>query len=120
MASGCGVSDERFDSLRPAFEERCVEAFERGCPASLAEHVAPGIAELLAQLESRASARLSLLTGNLEPIARLKLERAGIGRFFAAGQGAFGSDAERRELLGPIARARAGTPAEPIPARQLS
>jgi len=35
--------------------------------------------------------------------------------FFPPGQGAFGSDAEDRALLGPIARARAGAPGEPYP-----
>ena len=52
--------------------------------------------------------RFSLVTGNFERIARLKLARAGIGDWFPEGQGAFGSDAEDRERLPPIARARAG------------
>ena len=47
------------------------------------------------------------MTGNLEPVARLKLTRAGIGRHFASGQGGFGSDSEDRSDLPPIARARA-------------
>ena len=51
---------------------------------------------------------LALLTGNLEPIARRKLALRGLGGFFPAGQGGFGSDAERRPELVPIARARAG------------
>ena len=51
---------------------------------------------------------LALVTGNLEPIARLKLERAGIGRYFERGQGGFGSDAEDRGELPAVARARAG------------
>ena len=48
------------------------------------------------------------MTGNFERIARLKLARAGIGDWFPEGQGGFGSDAEDRALLPPIARARAG------------
>jgi phosphoglycolate phosphatase-like HAD superfamily hydrolase len=48
------------------------------------------------------------VTGNLEPVARLKLERAGIGHHFEAGQGGFGSDSEERAALPPIARRRAG------------
>ena len=48
------------------------------------------------------------MTGNYERVARLKLARAGIGDWFPAGQGAFGSDAEERERLPPIARSRAG------------
>ncbi len=48
------------------------------------------------------------MTGNLEPVARLKLKRAGLGRWFTAGQGGFGSDSEDRSLLPAIARRRAG------------
>ena len=48
------------------------------------------------------------MTGNYERVARLKLARAGIGGWFAEGQGGFGSDAEEREALPPIARERAG------------
>ncbi len=65
--------------------------------------------ELLAALAARPDDfRLSLVTGNLEPVARLKLKRAGLGRWFAAGQGAFGSDSEDRSELPAIARRRAG------------
>jgi phosphoglycolate phosphatase-like HAD superfamily hydrolase len=51
---------------------------------------------------------LALLTGNPEPVARARLERLGLARFFPAGQGAFGCESESRgELIGR-ARARAG------------
>jgi phosphoglycolate phosphatase len=50
----------------------------------------------------------ALLTGNAEPIAHHKLAAAGLGRWFERGQGAFGSDAEDRRELVPIARRRAG------------
>jgi phosphoglycolate phosphatase-like HAD superfamily hydrolase len=52
--------------------------------------------------------RLALVTGNLEPIARRKLEVRGLGGFFPAGQGGFGSDARDRADLVRIARERAG------------
>ena len=52
--------------------------------------------------------RCSLVTGNYEPVARLKLARAGLDRHFAPGQGGFGSDAESRDALPAVARARAG------------
>ena len=51
---------------------------------------------------------LSLVTGNFEPVARLKLARAGVGHHFPAGQGGFGSDSEDRADLPGIARRRAG------------
>ncbi len=96
-----GQFDERLDEFRSA----CAAAFARMCPSSLAAHVAPGMADLLAGLSG---ARLSLVTGNYEPIARLKLARAGLGHHFSDGQGGFGSDAEERGLLPAIARRRAG------------
>lgn len=51
---------------------------------------------------------LALVTGNLEPIARRKLAFRGLGDYFPAGQGGFGSDSEMRAELVRIARERAG------------
>ena len=51
-------------------------------------------------------AEIALLTGNLEPIGRAKVAAAGLGGRFGDG-GGFGSDAEVRADLVPIARARA-------------
>src|SRR5436190_1401065 len=44
----------------------------------------------------------------LNEIYGLKLAAAGLGQWFERGQGAFGSDAEDRRELVPVARARAG------------
>lgn len=68
-------------------------------------HVLPGVREVLAALAARPDVRVGLLTGNVQPGAALKVERAGLSRFFEVG--AFGSDAEDRNLLVPVARARA-------------
>src|SRR5690606_32166166 len=48
---------------------------------------------------------LGLLTGNLQPMAYLKLGRIGLGDFFPFG--AFGSDHEDRNCLPEVALARA-------------
>jgi phosphoglycolate phosphatase-like HAD superfamily hydrolase len=103
---GCGVPVERIDAEVSEVARLTAAAYEEMCPASLAHKVAPGILELLPSLQ--AQHRFSLVTGNFEPVARLKLERAGIGGFFPEGQGGFGTDAEAREALPPIARERAG------------
>jgi phosphoglycolate phosphatase len=108
LAALAGVEAGRFDADMERFKAVCAAQFAQRCPASLADRVAPGMLELLVELERRADVQLSLVTGNYEPIARLKLSRAGIGHFFAPGQGAFGSDAESRNELPAIARARAG------------
>ena len=76
-------------------------------PETAAEHAAT--AGALASLRE-ADHRLALVTGNLEPIARRKLSVRGLGMFFPAGQGGFGSDADLRPELVPIARARAAGP----------
>ena len=77
--------------------------------------VAPGVVEVLEGLKERENVILALLTGNYEPIARMKLKQARIGRFFASHQGAFGSDAEDRAALPGIARRRAGGQSGPHP-----
>lgn len=66
-----------------------------------------GAEEVLARLQE-AGHRLGLLTGNPEQIARARIERLGLARFFPAGQGAFGCESESRAELIALARARAG------------
>ena len=106
---GAGVSPEQADARWADVQAAAVERFRAQCPPSLAAHVAPGMAELLPALAARPDEfRLSLVTGNLEAIARLKLARAGIGEWFEPGQGGFGSDHRSRAELPAIARARAG------------
>jgi len=104
-----GVSAVAIDERATAVREACCRFYAELCPASLTDNVLPGVADLLASLSNRADVRLSLVTGNYEPVARLKLTRAGLGRYFAAGQGAFGSDSEDRAALPGIARRRAGS-----------
>ena len=103
-----GVPALRFEERLRDFKRVAVEEYARRCRRDLSGHVAPGIPALLDELEQREDVVLSLVTGNLEPIARVKLGRAGIGHFFARGQGGFGSDSEDRTDLPGIARSRAG------------
>jgi phosphoglycolate phosphatase len=111
-----GVSAERIDDRADAVREACAEAYARLCPADLSHTVVPGIPAVLEWLAERC--RLALLTGNYEAVARLKLARAGIGRYFPSRQGAFGSDAEDRTSLPAIARRRAGETGRPYPREQ--
>jgi phosphoglycolate phosphatase-like HAD superfamily hydrolase len=108
LALLAGISAERFDDGRDDFRLAASEAYTRLVPDDLSAHVAPGIVEVLEALAARDGVRLAVLTGNLEPIAHLKLDRAGLGRFFEHGQGGFGSDSEDRLDLPAIARRRAG------------
>ena len=99
-----GFSDPAIEERRPLtlarYRERLAEWIR---PADVTPK--PGILALLGALEHAPGVRLGLLTGNLEPCARLKLEPIGTNRYFAFG--AFGSDDEDRYRLAPVALARA-------------
>ena len=103
-----GVSARAIDERADEVRERCCANYARMCPPDLSDMLVPGIADLVAWLAARDDVKLSLVTGNFEPVARLKLKRAGIGRHFPSGQGGFGSDSEDRAALPAIARRRAG------------
>jgi phosphoglycolate phosphatase-like HAD superfamily hydrolase len=113
-----GVSADRIDAVADRVRDRCCERSAQLLPNDLAGAVLPGVRDLLGWLAEQEDVKLGLLTGNYEPIARLKVTRAGIGTAFPAGQGAFGSDAEDRRALPAIARRRAGTAESPWPRRQ--
>jgi phosphoglycolate phosphatase-like HAD superfamily hydrolase len=100
-----GLSDEEID---PKLRRWCGEAANRYLEllsrTDTTDWRAPeGTAEALAQIQHRA-----LLTGNPEPVARARMERIGLARFFPPGQGAFGCEAEKRADLIDLARRRAG------------
>jgi phosphoglycolate phosphatase-like HAD superfamily hydrolase len=111
----CGVSAERIDERADQVREVTCREYAERCPADLSAHVAPGVRELLERLPAREGVRLALLTGNFEPVARLKLRRAGLGDYFEDGQGGFGSDHDDRAALSGIARRRAGRSGTPWP-----
>ncbi len=106
-----GVSAERIDARADDVRIAACDAYSRLCPQDLSACVAPGMAALLERLSAREDTVLALVTGNFEPIARIKLRAAGIGHFFATGQGGFGSDHEDRAVLPAVARRRAGSAA---------
>jgi phosphoglycolate phosphatase-like HAD superfamily hydrolase len=115
---GAGVSAERIDERAEDVRDACCRAYARLSTQDLSHAVLPGMRDLLAWLSGIEAAKLALLTGNFEPVARIKLARAGIGNHFPSGQGAFGSDAEDRAALPAIARRRAGTLGHPYEREQ--
>jgi phosphoglycolate phosphatase-like HAD superfamily hydrolase len=96
--------DERIDGFRQALVARYAQLV----PDDLSQRLAPGASEALRALQADESMRLSLVTGNVQGVARLKLRAAGIGGFFEQGQGGFGCDSPDRADLPAVARARAG------------
>ena len=67
--------------------------------------VLPGVADVVRALSARADAVVGLLTGNIEPGARVKLRSTGLWPLFRVG--AFGSDHMDRRQLPAVARQRA-------------
>src|SRR5438128_279134 len=66
--------DERLDDLL----EAVVAHYAELVPDDLSARVAPGVPALLETLSARDDVLLSLVTGNIEPVARLKLRAAGL------------------------------------------
>jgi len=110
-----GVSAERIDHRADRVRQECCRIYAELATADLSHTVLPGIPALLAELTAREDLILGLVTGNFEPVARLKLARAGIGSWFAGCPGGFGSDSEDRTALPAIARRRAGSRGRPHP-----
>jgi phosphoglycolate phosphatase len=103
-----GVSADRIDQRAADVQEECCRLYASLCPPDLSGAVVPGIPQTLEWLAGLEGVQLALVTGNFEPVARMKLRAAGIGHWFAHEQGGFGSDSEDRSMLPPIARRRAG------------
>lgn len=102
VATALGVEPLAFREKKQILVESfiCALRDEMGRPD---EHrrVLPGVRPLLETLDSRSGVHLGLVTGNLEPGARIKLEAFGLNRFFA--DGGFGSDDPDRGRIARIA-----------------
>jgi phosphoglycolate phosphatase-like HAD superfamily hydrolase len=104
LMKGAGFTDLEIEARRPG----ALEDYRRRLAASIRpEDVAPkpGVAPLLDALHQAPEVTLALLTGNLEPTARLKLAPVDANRYFPFG--AFGSDHEDRYQLPRVAQQRA-------------
>ncbi|MFL5895270.1 MAG: HAD family hydrolase [Thermoleophilaceae bacterium] len=107
ILEAAGLPGSEIEARRDVWMRREWEIFRDIDLARLHDAAMPGAAEALARSASAGHVN-ALLTGNIEPVAYRKLSAAGLGGWFAPGQGAFGSDAEDRNELVPIALERAG------------
>lgn len=98
---GVPVSDESVVEFYEAYLAYLEKHLEEG---SFSGRILPGVMSLLEEFRE-AGAILGLLTGNIAKGADLKVRHFGMAEFFAFG--AFGDDHHDRNLLGPIALARA-------------
>jgi phosphoglycolate phosphatase len=110
-----GVTDAEIDGGFADLERIACELHARSSEPTLTPEASREAADVLTELQGDGHV-LALLTGNLEPIARHKMALAGLDGFFPPGQGGFGSDAEHRPDLVPLARVRAGGEGSPHPA----
>lgn len=97
--------DERLDRWCAGFAALYLELLAEADTS--AWQARPGAAEGLSRLQAE-GVRCALVTGNPEPMARARLLRLGLERFFPPGGGAFGCEAEERTALLEHARRRAG------------
>ncbi len=87
-----GSREALFSSYLGYLDEEMSQAKVSG-----AIRILPGVAELLEMLSIQPDFALGLVTGNLEGGARIKLEKAGLFRYFR--YGGYGSDSENRTAL---------------------
>jgi phosphoglycolate phosphatase-like HAD superfamily hydrolase len=102
--AGISADDDVLDSfgeaLRAAFAARADLLRERG-------RAYPGAGKAIARLDREAGVLQSLLTGNIEPNAEVKLGTFGLDRHIDFEVGAYGSDHHVRGELVAIARQKA-------------
>jgi phosphoglycolate phosphatase-like HAD superfamily hydrolase len=89
-----GTSDR--DALLPVLLRVYESEMHRAMPMADVT-VLPGARQLVERCHADPRAEVALLTGNIEPMAFLKVEAAGLGRFFE--WGAFASDCAARNDL---------------------
>jgi phosphoglycolate phosphatase len=100
-----GIPASLIRSRLHMLEAGSVEIVRRMSASGEVFHLCTGVRELLEALAQTRSFVPSLLTGNLERLALIKLQSAGIGHYFPI-RGAYGSDAEDRNQLPGIAAQR--------------
>lgn len=106
ILTAAGIDPAQIDRHAPAVLERICATY---VPGDLETHKSPGLEDALHELSDRGDVVHSLVTGNYERVARLKLRAAGLaGWFDPRVGGGFGSDHEDRALLPATARRRAG------------
>lgn len=110
-----GVGEDAFEERREHWVAETARRFEELAPPDMSERLLSGVEQGIRMLAGE-GLRLALLTGNVEPVAHGKMERCGIGATLA--RGAYGSDAEERSDLVPIALGRAGGPTGDWPAEE--
>jgi phosphoglycolate phosphatase len=105
----CDSSKEAlFETYLACLEQEMCDAGDRGLI-----RVLPGVSGFLDLLSTQPDFAVGLVTGNLEKGARIKLEKAGIHKYFRFG--GYGSDSEDRTCLTRIGIERGMEFVAPVP-----
>ncbi len=105
-AAGLGAAE--IDRLLPQALEAVRDNLAAGEQQIVQEgHVKPGVDALLAALHDTPGVLQSLLTGNLQANARIKVSAFGLAKWLDMEVGAYGSDHHDRTCLVPVAVGRA-------------
>jgi phosphoglycolate phosphatase len=103
LFEGICISEEEIYDWMPKLLEEYLKRLGKIINGPESTELKPGVHELLDQLQKREDVLLSLLTGNCEGAARLKLSTHGLEKYFNFKMGAFGDRAKHRDELPAIA-----------------
>ena len=98
----CMAEEEIYDWLPKLYDEY-LKRLGKVISGPQSVELMPGVRELLEELNGRQDVVLSLLTGNCEGAARLKLATHGLEKYFDFEAGAFGDRAKHRDELPAVA-----------------
>jgi phosphoglycolate phosphatase-like HAD superfamily hydrolase len=107
ILEAAGVGDDRIGELIPralAAAERLLAQWRSRMTSEGRVH--PGVRAVLQRLDAMEEVRQSLLTGNVEANAFVKVDTFGLAGFFDFAVGAYGRDQAERDNLVPIALER--------------
>ena len=106
--ASAGFTREQVRERVAELREHYVAELERVCSLQHEEplfRLLPGVREVLEAADAHPRYKSALLTGNVEPAARLKMRLVGLSEFFKL-PGAFGDDSHDRRDLPAVARRR--------------
>ena len=104
MAVALGIASAEFAARRGEFDTAYLRHLRMTVAETEGKIPCPGIPELLTRLKANPAFHLGLVTGNIEPGARIKLDPFGLNPFF--GWGGFGDESDRRVDLAALAWSR--------------
>jgi phosphoglycolate phosphatase-like HAD superfamily hydrolase len=84
MLRDAGATPQLIQMWMPRLIDTAQSVYRRRCPPALHHAVCPGVRRTLARLR-RSGVPMGLVTGNLRRIGWLKMQRAGLSRFFRFG-----------------------------------